>query len=118
MRFLRAVVTGKIYDDPATASLITRRWTRFPFPLDRVAMRQPSWPIEYGLGVMRFHLRRVFTPRAMMPSVIGHTGSTGSWILWSPERDTILAGTVNDLAAGALPFQMVVPRIMNIPALR
>ncbi|TVR70356.1 MAG: class A beta-lactamase-related serine hydrolase [Spirochaetaceae bacterium] len=116
--FLRTVVTGAVYNDPARAAMMTPRWTRFSFPLDRVAMRQPAWPLEYGLGVMRFQLRRIFTPRRMMPSLVGHTGSTGSWLLWSPERDLLLVGTVNELTAGALPFQVIAPRIMAISALR
>ncbi len=116
--FMRAVVTGKIFDDPATAATMTGQWNRFPFPLDRTAMRQPAWPIEYGLGIMRFQLRRIFTPRSLMPSVVGHTGITGSWLLWSPERDLLLSGTVDEFTAGALPFQTIVPEILRIAALK
>lgn len=112
-RFLQAVVTGSVYKDPAKAAMMTSRWNRFSFPLDRAAMRQPAWPLEYGLGVMHFQLRRIFTPRGMMPSLVGHTGSTGSWLLWSPERDILLVGSVNELTAGALPFQVIAPRILQ-----
>lgn len=118
IRFIRAVVTGTVFDEPETAAVLTRRWNRFPFPLDRSAMRQPAWPIEYGQGVMRFQLRRILTPRGMMPGVVGHTGSSGSWLFWCPERDLLLAGSVNELTANALPFSTVVPGILRISAFK
>jgi hypothetical protein len=91
-------------------------WNRFGFPLDRAALRLPSWPIEYGLGLMRFHdpilsligrLPRAIRPIYSAPAVIGHTGSTGSWLFYCSKLDLFLSGTVDQATAGAIPFRLV-----------
>jgi len=112
VRFFRAVIGGRLFRDPGTWRRMRARWRRFSFPLDRAALRQPSWPIEYGLGVMRFRLPRFITPLRPVPQVVGHTGSTGTWLFHAPEPDLYLAGTVNQITAGAVPFKLV-PRLLR-----
>lgn len=102
--FLRSLVSGRLFDEASTVRTMQRPWLRFGLPLDRAALRAPSWPIEYGLGLMRFRLPRWLTPLGPVPAVIGHTGSTGSWLFHCPERDLWLAGTVDQATAGAVPF--------------
>ncbi len=122
LRFLRALTRGQVFDDPATLSLMQQRWNRFGFPLDRAALRLPSWPIEYGLGIMRFHdpllkilgrLPRVVVPTYPAPAVIGHTGSTGSWLFHCPHLNVLLSGTVDQARAGAVPYRLV-PKILEV----
>jgi len=48
-----------------------------------------------------------------MPAVLGHTGSTGCWLFYCPELDVFLAGSVNEVTAGAIPFRTL-PRILGI----
>ncbi len=115
LRFYRAVVAGRLFRDSATWHRMQAHWRRFSFPLDRAALRQPSWPIEYGLGVMRYQLPRWLTPFRKMPQVVGHTGSTGTWLFYGPESDMYLAGAVNQITAGAVPFR-VVPRVLRAVA--
>jgi D-alanyl-D-alanine carboxypeptidase len=114
-RFLGAVVGGRLFRDPGTWRRMGGRWRRFSLPLDRAALRQPSWPIEYGLGVMRFRLPRFLTPFRPVPQVVGHTGSTGTWLFHAPEPDLFLAGAVSQITAGAIPFK-VVPRVLRAVA--
>ncbi len=120
--FLRALLHGTAFDDRDTAALMQQRWNRFGVPLDRAAWRLPTWPIEYGLGMMRFHdplfklftwLPRFFRPRYPAPSIIGHTGSTGSWLFYCADLDVFVSGTVDDAMAGALPFRLV-PKVLQI----
>src|SRR5690606_15771721 len=111
--FMRALMRGTPFRDPATAGAMQTRWNRFGFPLDRAARRAPGWPIEYGLGLKRFLLPRVFNRFRRMPAVIGHTGSTGTWLFHCPERDLYLAGAVNEVTAAALPYR-VVPRMLRL----
>jgi len=113
LRFLRALVRGEVFRDPATLGLMQGRWNRFGLPLDLAALRLPSWPIEYGLGMMRFRMPRAFTPLAAMPAVVGHTGSTGTWLFHCPERDLFLAGTVDQSTEAALPFRFL-PRVLRV----
>jgi CubicO group peptidase (beta-lactamase class C family) len=121
LTFLRALTTGAVFDDPSTLALMQQCWKRFGLPLDRAALRSPSWPIEYGLGIMRFHdpilrllghLPRVIRPMYPAPAVIGHTGSTGSWLFYCPDLDLLLSGTVDQAAAGIVPYRFV-PRILQ-----
>ncbi len=112
IRFFMAVERGGLFRSPATWERMQAPWNRFSFPLDRAAIRQPSWPIEYGLGVMRFHLPRAFTPLRPVPGVIGHTGSTGTWLLHARELDLYLSGAVNQITAGAVPFRLV-PKVLR-----
>jgi len=110
---LRALLSGKLFDNSATLDLMQQRWKRFGLPLDAAALRAPSWPIEYGLGMMRFALPKAFTPFRPIPPVIGHTGSTGSWLFHCLAYDLLIAGTVDQATAGAAPFRTVVPRVLR-----
>lgn len=112
LRFLRALVRGELFDDPATFALMHGRWNRLGLPLDRAALRAPGWPIELGLGLMRFRLPRLLAPLRPVPAVVGHTGSTGTWLFHCPERALLLCGTVDEVGAGAVPFR-VVPRLLR-----
>jgi CubicO group peptidase (beta-lactamase class C family) len=113
LAFLRSLVSGQIFDDRATLDRMQQRWNRFGLPLDRAALRSPGWPIEYGLGVMRFRLPRLFTLPRVLPAVVGHTGSTGCWLFYCPEWDLSLCGSVDEVTAGAVPYRLV-PRVLGI----
>lgn len=113
LAFLRALVSGTVFDDAATYASMQSRWNRFGLPLDAAALRAPGWPIEYGLGLMRFRLPRWLTPLRPLPAVIGHTGSTGCWLFHCPSLALLLCGTVDQATAGAVPYR-VVPRMLRI----
>jgi D-alanyl-D-alanine carboxypeptidase len=112
IRILRALVTGGLFLRPETFSLMRNPWRRFGFPRDAAALRAPSWPIEYGLGLMRFRIPRLFTPFRPLPAVIGHTGSTGSWLFYCEDLDLYLAGNVSQATAGPVPFRFV-PKVLR-----
>jgi CubicO group peptidase (beta-lactamase class C family) len=111
LRFMKAVVTGEVFDDAGTYRLMTSRWNRFSFPLDPAAMRAPSWPIEYGLGIKRFRLPRWLSGSAPMPALFGHSGSTGTWLFHCPDLDLVLAGTIGQVTAGAVPYRFL-PKVL------
>lgn len=113
MKFMRRLITGQLFSKPDTLASMMSRWHRFGFPMDRAALRSPNWPIEYGIGMMRFRVPRVFTPLAPLPAVLGHTGSTGCWLFCCPELEVLLSGTVEDATAGALPFR-ITPKILRV----
>lgn len=108
--FMRALIRGDIFDDPATAGLIQSNWNRFGFLLSPVA---PGWPIEYGLGMMRFQMPPVFSLFRSFPELRGHTGVSSAWLFYCPEIDMIITGTVSQLTAVAVPFKTV-PKIANL----
>jgi hypothetical protein len=47
--------------------MMQQRWNRFGLPFDQAAMRAPSWPIEYGLGMQRFRCRASLLWESMCP---------------------------------------------------
>ena len=111
--FLRSLMRGEIFQKEETFADMQASWNRFGFPLDRAALRSPGWPIEYGLGLIRFQLPRIFTGLKRFPSVIGHTGSTGCWLFWCPELDLYFSGSVDEASAGAVPYRLM-PEMLKI----
>jgi CubicO group peptidase (beta-lactamase class C family) len=111
--FLRSLVRNQIFQNPVSLQAMLGRWKRFGFPTDKASLRAPSWPIEYGMGAMRFEYPRWMTPFNPIPAVIGHTGSTGSWLFWCRELDVFLSGSVDEVSAGAIPYR-VAPETIKI----
>lgn len=107
LRFGCALFSGETFDDPATLGLMQGRFNRFGFPRGLASLRAPSWPIEYGLGMMRFGVSRALNLGRRVPGLVGHTGSTGSWLWHSPELGLVLAGTVDQATAATVPFRSV-----------
>ena len=107
LRFGHALFTGAVFDDPSTLELMLSRFHRFGLPRSAATLAAPSWPIEYGLGVMRFAPSRALAGGRRLPVLAGHTGSTGSWLWHCPQLDLMLAGTVDQTTAVTVPFRPV-----------
>lgn len=110
-QFMRSLVQDKFFENPETWQLMQEAFNPFGFSLNPMPT-SPTWPIEYGLGIMRFKMPRIFTPFNPIPAVVGHTGVSGSWLFFCPERDLIFSGTVNQVAAAGLPFRFV-PQLLG-----
>jgi D-alanyl-D-alanine carboxypeptidase len=109
---LRVLSGGAFFERRGTWGMM-QRWHRFGIRRGASASTLPGWPIAYGFGLMRFQKPRLLTPLQRMPALVGHSGSTGSWIFHCPERSLYLAGTVSDVNAADLPFQ-VLPRLLAL----
>ena len=90
VRFLQAFHAGELFD-PANLNRM-QRWNRIFFPL------------EYGLGLMRYRLPRFLTPFAALPELIGHSGVTGSFSFSAPDAGLHIAGTFNQLDKPSRPY--------------
>jgi D-alanyl-D-alanine carboxypeptidase len=110
-RFMRGLVDGQLFERQTTIYQMMGNWNSFPFSLNPVPT-SPGWPIEYGLGAMRFNVPRLFTPIKPIPAIMGHTGVTGSWLFYCPKLKLILAGTVDQLEAPATPFRFL-PKLLR-----
>ncbi len=102
VRFLRAVVGGEVFDDPGTWPRMHRRVNRIRFPVD------------YGLGVMRYAPSRWMSPFFAIPPIVGHSGSTATWLFHGPDLDIVTAGTF-DVAQPPLPFRFL-PQVLRTVA--
>ena len=112
LRFMRALVRGEVFGRPATLEAMLGHWNAFGFSLNPI-VTSPTWPIEYGLGAMRFRIPRLFSPFRAVPTGVGPTGVTGSWLFHCPELDIVLAGTVDQGTAAPLPFRLV-PKMLRL----
>jgi D-alanyl-D-alanine carboxypeptidase len=98
--FLGALVGGRIFATPATYQLMQEHWNRIFFPL------------EHGLGTMRLAMSRLMTLPFRVPELVGHSGSTGTWLYHCPELGLLLAGTVDQAVPRSLPFRLL-PRVLR-----
>lgn len=90
VRFLEAFHAGALFD-PANLDPM-QQWNRIFFPL------------EYGLGLMRYRLPRFLTPFGAIPELIGHSGVTGSFSFSAPDAGLHIAGTFNQLDKPSRPY--------------
>ncbi len=99
LAFMQALVGGQVFADPATWQLMHQRWHRV------------FYPVDYGLGVMRYAPPRWMSPVFRIPPIVGHSGSTATWLFHCPELDIVLAGAF-DVAQPPLPFRFL-PRVLR-----
>jgi D-alanyl-D-alanine carboxypeptidase len=53
-----------------------------------------SHGMEYGFGLRKIEFKKLF-PVLPDLTIVGHSGSTGSFMYYCPELDVYLAGTLN-----------------------
>ncbi len=92
--FLRAFFEGKLFD-AKWFDRMTARWNRIFFPM------------QYGYGMMRVNLPRLFSPFKPFPEYIGHSGSTGSFAYCCRDKGLYFAGTTNQIAAPGRPIRLM-----------
>lgn len=83
MVFLRAFFSGALFPQKYLDDM--QSWNKIFFPL------------EYGIGIMRFKLPRIFSPFKPTPEFIGHSGLSGSFAYYCPDKDVYFTGTVNQV---------------------
>jgi len=94
MRFLKAFFTGKLF--PIEYFDEMKRWNKIFFPL------------QYGVGMARFKLPRLFSPFKAAPELLGHSGLSGAFAFYSPEKDLYLAGTVNQMHPPDISYRLMI----------
>jgi D-alanyl-D-alanine carboxypeptidase len=94
LRFLGQFMRGKLFASPTTLDRM-QRWKRIFFPL------------QYGLGVMRFKLPRILSPFAATPELIGHSGATSAFLFYSHTDRLYIGGTLNQLENQGRPFRLM-----------
>jgi D-alanyl-D-alanine carboxypeptidase len=99
IRFMTALVTGEVFADAGTWPRMQRRLARVFFPID------------YGLGVMRYAPPRWMSPLFAVPPLVGHTGSTATWLFHCPQLEIVTAGTF-DVTQPPLPFRFL-PQVLR-----
>jgi D-alanyl-D-alanine carboxypeptidase len=116
LRFMAALVRGHLFDDPSTARLMTEHFNPLGFSFS-LRPTGPGWPTEYGLGMLRFRMPRLFTGFKQAPTLFGHTGVTGSWLFHVPDLNLILSGTVDQVTGAPIPYRFVPRFALELQAL-
>jgi len=62
--------------------------------------------MEYGFGIRKVSFNNLFDTDTHL-EVIGHTGSTASFLWYCPQLDTYIAGTLNQLEASKSTVELV-----------
>lgn len=93
MRFIKAFFEGQLF--PVDYISAIKDWRKIFFPL------------QYGIGVARFRLPRIFTPFSPSPEWLGHSGVSGAFAFYCPQKELYLTGTVNEIHPSSLPFQLM-----------
>lgn len=96
MVFLKAFFAGKLFHNAVFETLATYRKLQMTMG--------PTW---YGGGYMQVPLKSINTLWRGRGELIGHTGTTGSFALYYPEKDLYFTGDFNQMANPGLPFRLV-----------
>jgi len=96
--FLQAFMQGKLFDSVHLADM--QQWKSIGFPL------------QSGVGILKFKLPKIFTPFSQPKVIIGHSGISGAFAFYSPTTNVYLAGTINQLDDRALPYKFML-KVIN-----
>ena len=98
MTFLKAFFTGVLFPVDYLPELYL--WNKIFFPL------------QYGVGIMRFQLFRYLSPFSPAPELLGHSGLSGAFAFYAPGRGLYCTGTINQIAQPGRSFRLLL-RLLN-----
>jgi len=93
LTFLKAYFDGNLFDEIHFKRMY--QWNALFFPM------------QYGYGLMRVKIPRWMTLFRHTPELIGHSGSSGSFAFYTPEKDLYIVGTFNQIDKPARPFNFM-----------
>lgn len=95
MTFIKAFFGGKLFNKEIFKELSTYRKLQITMS-----------PIKYGGGYMQVSLNGLNTLFMGQGELIGHSGSTGSFAFYYPEKELFIVGDVNQMANASLPVRL------------
>ncbi len=98
LKFLRNFMEGKMFAERSTLDRM-KNWKKIFFPL------------QYGLGLMRFKLPKIFSPFSPNPELVGHSGASSSFLFYSDIGQLYISGTLNQVEDQGRPFRMMLKMI-------
>ncbi len=72
------------------------------------------FPLENGVGMMRLKLPRIFSPFKAIPICYGHSGLSGAFAFYCPEKEVYITGTVNQISNPQLSYQLMIKILFSI----
>ncbi len=101
LRFLKHFMEGQLFEHPSTLPRM-KSWRKIFFPF------------QYGLGLMRFKLPRIFSPFSATPELIGHSGASSAFLFHSDIGQIYIGGTLNQLENRRRPIRLMLKIIKLI----
>lgn len=98
--FLRAFMDGRLFKPENAVQM--RHWNRLFFPL------------QYGYGLMRIKLPLWMTLFRATPELIGHSGASGCFAYYAPDRDTYILGSFNQTDAPQRPIGFMLKALATV----
>lgn len=96
--FLKAWFNGHFFPTSRLPEL--SHWNRIFFPL------------QYGVGLMRFKLPWLLNPFSPVPEMLGHSGLSGAFAFYCPEWKIYLSGTVNQLESPDISYRLMIKTLL------
>ena len=103
MLFLKAFWNGALFSQSVFEKLNTYR-----------KLQITKGPIYYGGGYMQIPMKSINTLFMGKGELIGHSGSTGSFAFYYPEKDLYFVGDLNQMANPALPIRLLIKLAMSV----
>ena len=103
MVFIKAFYKGKLFNNTVFHELKVNN-----------RLQASMLPIHYGSGYMRVPLNGLATLFMGKGELIGHSGSTGSFAFYYPEKDMFFIGDVNQMENPATPVRLVMRLAMSM----
>jgi CubicO group peptidase (beta-lactamase class C family) len=94
LKFLRAYLAGNLFENPATLERM-KNWKKIFFPM------------QYGLGLMRIKMPKIFSPFTASPELIGHSGATSAFLFQSDQGGLLIGGTLNQVDNQGRPVRLM-----------
>jgi len=101
IKFLKGFFEGQLFDKSHLA-YISHTW------------RNIFYPLKYGIGISLFRLPWYFSPFKRVPDLIGHSGLSGAFLFYCPERNIYLSGTVNQISKPQSSFKLMIKTILSV----
>ncbi|MFC0015732.1 MULTISPECIES: serine hydrolase [Allobacillus] len=95
MEFIKAFFQGRLFDKEVFQQLSSYN-----------KLQASMYPIQYGGGYMRVPLEGLPTLFKGKGELLGHSGSTGSFAFYYPEKEIYIVGDLNQSSNPALPIRM------------
>ena len=103
MRFIQAFFRGELFDKKMFDSRPYRE------------LQLSMFPICYGSGYMRIKMGGFSTSFLGQGDLIGHSGSTGSFAFYYPDKELFFVGDFNQMKDPALPVRFGMQLAMSAP---
>ncbi len=101
MVFLKAFWNGTLFNKSVFKELAIYR-----------KVQSSKGPINYGGGYMQIPLNGAITFFMGKGELLGHSGSTGSFAFYYPQKDLFFVGDVNQMANPAIPIRLSIQLAM------